>query len=62
MVIESDYISEITAAFITAHARARLNKMMDWLEPSQIAYCNTDSVIFLYDETNENHNNTFEKH
>ncbi len=28
---------------------------MDWLDPSQIAYCDTDSVIFLYDETNPKH-------
>ena len=59
MVIESDYISEITAVFTTANARVRLYKMMDWLDPSQIAYCDTDSVIFLYDETNENHKNPY---
>ena len=49
-IIESDYISEITAVFTTANARVRLYKMMDWLHPTQICYCDTDSVIFLYDE------------
>ena len=59
MIIESDYISEITAVFTTANARIRLYKMMDWLDPSQLAYCDTDSVIFLYDETNPNHKNPY---
>jgi hypothetical protein len=59
MVIESDYISEITAVFTTANARVRLYRMLDWLDPSQIAYCDTDSVIFLYDKTNENHKNPY---
>jgi hypothetical protein len=54
-IIENDYISEITAAFTTANARVRLYKMMDWLHPSQVCYCDTDSVIFLYDETNPEH-------
>ncbi len=53
--IENDYLSEIVGAFTTANARVRLYKMMDWLDPSQIAYCDTDSVIFLYDETNPKH-------
>ena len=59
MIIESDYISEITAVFTTANARVRLYKMMDWLDPSQLAYCDTDSVIFLYDETHPNHKNPY---
>ena len=59
MIIESDYISEITAVFTTANARVRLYKMMDWLDPSQIAYCDTDSVIFLYDEENPDHKNPY---
>ena len=59
MIIESDYISEITAVFTTANARVRLYKMMDWLDPSQLCYCDTDSVIFLYDETNPSHKNPY---
>ena len=61
MTVESDYISEITAVFTTANARVRLYNMLDWLDDSQIIYCDTDSVIFLYDETNPNHKNP-EKH
>ena len=26
--------------------------LLFWLHPSQVWYCDTDSVIFLYDETN----------
>ena len=55
MHMESDYISEITAVFTTANARVRLYKLMDWLDPSLVCYCDTDSVIFLYDETNDKH-------
>ena len=33
--------------------------MLDWLDPSQLCYCDTDSVIFLYDETNPNHKNPY---
>ena len=47
MFIESDYISEVTAVFTTANARVRLYRMLDGLDPSQVAYCDTDSVIFL---------------
>ena len=53
--VEAEYISEITATFTTANARIRLMSMLNWLHPSQIIYCDTDSVIFLYDEKNENH-------
>ena len=56
-LVESDYISEIVAVFTTANARVRLYKMLDWLHPSQVCYCDTDSVIFLYDETNPEHKN-----
>ena len=61
MTIESDYISEITAVFTTANARVRLYNMLDWLDDSQIIYCDTDSVVFLYDEENPNHKSP-EKH
>ena len=33
--------------------------MLDWLHPSQICYCDTDSVIFVYDETNAEHKNPY---
>jgi hypothetical protein len=29
--------------------------MLDWLHPTQIIYCDTDSVIFLVDEDDKNH-------
>ena len=29
--------------------------MLSWLDPSQIIYCDTDSVIVAYDPDNENH-------
>jgi hypothetical protein len=53
--VEAEYISEITAVFTTANARVRLYSMLDWLHPSQIIYCDTDSVIFIYDKTNPLH-------
>jgi hypothetical protein len=53
--VESDYISEITAVFTTANARVRLYKMLDWLHPSQICYCDTDSVMFIFDKLNPEH-------
>ena len=59
MTIESDYISEITAVFTTANAQCRLYKMMDWLDDSQMIYCDTDNVIFMYDEGNPNHKNPY---
>ena len=55
IAVEADYISEITAVFTTANARMRLYDMLDWLHPSQICYCDTDSVMFVYDETNPDH-------
>jgi hypothetical protein len=53
--VEAEYISEITAVFTTANARMRLYDMLDWLHPSQVLYCDTDSVMFVYDETNPEH-------
>jgi hypothetical protein len=55
MSLEADYISEVTAAFTTANARMRLYDMLDWLDPSQVLYCDTDSIFFIYDETNPKH-------
>ena len=36
MIVESDYISEITTVFTTANARVRLYNLMGWLHPSQL--------------------------
>ncbi len=44
-ITESDYISEMTAVFTAANAIMRLYKMLDWLHPSQVCYCDTDSAI-----------------
>jgi hypothetical protein len=55
MTLEADYISEVTAVFTTANARMRLYDMLDWLDASQVLYCDTDSVFFIYDETNPKH-------
>ncbi len=54
-VQQAAYISEITASFTTANARMRLYKMLEWLDPSQVIYVDTDSCALLYDETNHNH-------
>ena len=53
--VEEEYISDITGVFTTANARIRLMSMLNWLHPSQLIYCDTDSVIFLYDEENPLH-------
>ena len=52
-MIEPEYISEIVAVMTTANARMRLYDLLDWLDPSQIIYCDTDSCIFMYDDTTE---------
>jgi hypothetical protein len=54
--IEATYISEIPAAFTTANSRMRLYALLSWLHPSQICYCDTDSVMFIYNKTNPLHN------
>jgi hypothetical protein len=54
-VVDAPHISEITAIFTTANARMRLYSMLDWLHPSQICYCDTDSVMFIYNEKNPLH-------
>ena len=53
--IEATYVSEITAAFTTANARMRLYDLLSWLHPSQICYCDTDTVMFMYNKTNTLH-------
>ena len=50
-----EYVSEITGVFTTANARIRLYNMLDWLHESQICYCDTDSVMFVYDKNNPDH-------
>ena len=52
-------MSETTAVFTTANARIRLYNFMDWLHPSQACYCDTDSVICLYNATNPWHKNPY---
>ena len=52
---EPEFGSEITAAFTTSNARIRLISMLHWLDKSQILYCDTDSVFFVYDSNNKNH-------
>ena len=29
--------------------------MLDWMHPSQLCYCDTDSVMFIYNEKNPLH-------
>ena len=53
--IEPGFISEITAVMTTANARMRLYDFISWIHPSQLIYCDTDSCIWLYDETNPEH-------
>ena len=54
-VVDAPHISEITAIFTTANARMRLYSMLDWLHHSQICYCDTDSVMFIYNKNNPLH-------
>ena len=53
--IEATYISEITAASTTANARMGLYDLLAWLHPSQMLYCDTDSVMFIYNKNNPLH-------
>ena len=53
--MEPEFVSEITAAFTTATALIRLYNMLDWLDDSQVIYCDTDSAIFIYDEDAPKH-------
>ena len=55
--LKPDLISEITGVFTTANARLRLYDFMSYLHPSQLIYCDTDSVVWLYDSTNPLHKN-----
>ena len=52
MILQSEYLSDISAVFIAANDRVRLYKKMEWLDLSPLANCDTDSVIVLYGETN----------
>ena len=53
--IEAEFGSEITASFSTANAMIRLMSMLHWLDPSQLLYCDTDSIYFIYGEDNPLH-------
>jgi hypothetical protein len=53
--LDNPLVSEITAAFTTASARIRLYRLLNWFHHSQILYCDTDSVIYVYDKTNPLH-------
>ena len=53
--IEATCISAITAAFTTANARMNLYDMLSWLHPSQICYCDTDNVMFIYNKNKPLH-------
>ena len=55
MCIESDYISYNTVVFATSNARVRFYQMLDRLHPSQVCFCDTDSAMFIYDETKPKH-------
>ena len=55
MEVEAGFINDAVAAFTTANARMRLYQILDWLHPSQVGYCDTDSCIFLYDPDNPEH-------
>ena len=54
-VVDAPHISEIAATFAAANARRSLYSMLDWLHPSQICYCDTDSAMFIYNEKNPLH-------
>ena len=54
-VVDAPHISEITPISTTANARMRLYSMLVWLHPSQSCYCDTDSVMFIYNEKNPLH-------
>jgi hypothetical protein len=51
----SDFANTAVAAATTSNARIRLHKMLLYLHPSQVCYCDTDSVIFEYDTLNPDH-------
>lgn len=58
-VIGQEFINEIVAVFTTSNARLRLYNMLDWLDASQVMYCDTDSVMCLYDETNPSYKSLY---
>ena len=33
----------------------RLYDTLDWLHPTQVCYCDTDSGMFVYDKNNKEH-------
>ena len=53
--IPPEYISEIIAVYTTSNARVRLYKMLHLLHSSQLVYCDTDSITYVYDENDPTH-------
>jgi len=51
----SEFTNAAVDAATTSNARIRLHKMLLYLHPSQVCYCDTDSVIFEYDTLNPDH-------
>ena len=51
----SNYSNSAFASFVTANARVRLYKMLLYLHPSQVIYCDTDSVIYWVDPNDKRH-------
>jgi hypothetical protein len=49
------FMTKITAIFTAANARVRLYSLLEWIDPSQFTYTDTDSCFILYDENNQTH-------
>lgn len=60
-VIDQGFIHEVIAAFTTSNARLILYNMLNWLDSSQAVYCDTDSVLCLYDENNPLHKSRYKE-
>jgi hypothetical protein len=56
MNVEAEFINATAAAFTTANARMRLYQMIDFLNPDQPVYVDTDSMKYIYDPDNQTHN------
>ena len=57
--VDQEFINEVAEVFTTSNARLRLYNMLSWLDPSQVMYCDTDSVMFLYDDRNPKHKSPY---
>lgn len=56
-VIDQESIHDIVAVFTASTARLRLYKVLNWLDVSQVMYCDTDNVMLLYGKNNPLHIN-----